>query len=400
MSNEHGTISETPSLPVKSTSPPSVMTDAPSSISNISSKQSSPISIPIPSKPISTTTATTSSSPSSSSSSEAEELVPIIFTWTAGGDSISISGSWDSYKTVIQLHKAGASEHTILLYLQPGVFHYKYLVDDVWKVNHINPTRKDKLQNTITVYEIPKTFDFDDFIDLSKQHEPRSPLSTYACPRLPPDNSSDPPSLPPHLEAGALKPLPDDISPVILKMSQANLFNQQKHQEKIDRKAEKETRKQRNSNINDYSYAMEASSPASPCPARPGIDVARMARREQRENQQQQHQYRHNQNDHNHSPYRRRRAPTNMNDANIDDDDNDKNTKVVVRPFFSHVFIDHLYEAKNEPGDAYNCMAQTCRIGSKVINTILVVDASSNHHHLGNHVDTSRQSASPSRHPS
>lgn len=45
----------------------------------------------------------------------------------------------------------------------------------------------------------------------------------------------------------------------------------------------------------------------------------------------------------------------------------------VKRPFFSHVYIDHLYQAKLDPeDDDVRSLSQSIRVGNKVINTVFV----------------------------
>ena len=233
-------------------------------------------------------------SPSSSSKQDGF-LVAKVFTWNFGGTSVYIAGAWDQWTTRTPMYKNG-TEHIALLYVPCGEFQFKYLVDDTWQCAPDLPTRVDEHGNTNNIIQIETPAPDFDVVGLIHQPPPLSPLSSY-------DQGAngeftiDPPTIPPHLEACTLKPLPDDICPGV-----GNAITSSTNSDSI-------------SNPNSI--------------------------------------------------------------VNHDHTSNVTHTSSTrERPFFSHVFIDHLYLEKG-PGLAaehdVRCFSQISRISGKVVNTVLVM---------------------------
>ncbi|KAK4487468.1 hypothetical protein RD792_005898 [Penstemon davidsonii] len=57
-----------------------------------------------------------------------EQGIPTIITWSFGGQSVAVEGSWDNWRVRKILQKSG-KDHSILLVLPAGIFHYKFIVD-------------------------------------------------------------------------------------------------------------------------------------------------------------------------------------------------------------------------------------------------------------------------------
>lgn len=224
------------------------------------------------------------------------DRVPTLLVWNGGGNTVSVAGSWDNWQVHIQLEQGTDDEHCTLLSLRPGDFQLKFLIDGVWKCAPYLPTCTDSsgnVNNLLTVH--PRRNEFDTLAPLHAR-PPSSPVSSYdrRCPRL---TMSDAPLLPEHLEARALKPLPDDISPSVTA-----------------------TR----CTFPDGACADENNTQLGPRPAPPDVDVFRRP----------------------HSSY---------------------------RPYFSHVFIDHLYVTRSASADdETQSISQTSRVGRKIINTVFV----------------------------
>lgn len=112
------------------------------------------------------------------------------------------------------MYKSG-NEFIALIYVTVGEYQFKYYVDDNWQCAPNLPTRTDETGNTNNVVTIREDeLEFDSAVGLHDEKAPRSPITSYTQNSIA-AFSSDPPTLPPHLEMRALKPLPDDICPQI-----------------------------------------------------------------------------------------------------------------------------------------------------------------------------------------
>lgn len=220
-------------------------------------------------------------------------LVPNVFTWTFGGQHVFIAGAWDNWSKKTPMYQNG-KEHMALLYVPCGEYQFKFYVDENWQCAPNLPTRTDEHGNTNNIVKVvaeDPEFDSSAPVDLQA---PLSPIASYDQASTA-EFSSDPPVLPPHLEARSLKPLPDDIGPAVT--AQHNALHRAMH------------RIQQN------------------CPhLSPGSALAPPAE----------------------------------------------------RPFFSHVFVDHMYQAKLQSADEdVLYLSQTSRVSGKIINTVYVTN------HLG-----------------
>lgn len=228
--------------------------------------------------------------------------VPTLLVWNSGGDVISVVGSWDNWQRHVPLELATNGEHCTLLLLQPGEFHLKFLVDGIWQCVSYLPTCVDlsgNINNTLIVH--PPRHEFDTLIPLNAPL-PSSPTSSYNC-RVALPSASEPPPLPPQLEARALKPLPEDISPAV-----------------------------RATQLNAPSISPWSTAASVPRPAAPGVDIS------------------------------------------IEPHDS-------YRPFFSHIFINHLYLTRSaSAAEEVQTISQTSRVGRKIVNTVYVYNPASPTH--------------------
>ncbi|KAJ3669180.1 hypothetical protein LUZ60_011130 [Juncus effusus] len=110
-------------------------------------------------------------------SDASEKGIPTLLTWTLGGNSVLIEGSWDNWSSRKALHKSG-KDHSILLVLPSGVFHYKYIVDGELRYVPDLPYVKDEagqVSNILDVHDfIPESLD-----SVSGFEAPPSPESSY-----------------------------------------------------------------------------------------------------------------------------------------------------------------------------------------------------------------------------
>ncbi|MCD7457587.1 Beta subunit 1 of SnRK1 [Datura stramonium] len=54
--------------------------------------------------------------------------IPTLITWSHGGNNVAVQGSWDNWRSRKILQRSG-KDHTILLVLPSGIYHYKFIVD-------------------------------------------------------------------------------------------------------------------------------------------------------------------------------------------------------------------------------------------------------------------------------
>ncbi|RVW35309.1 SNF1-related protein kinase regulatory subunit beta-2 [Vitis vinifera] len=61
-----------------------------------------------------------------------EQGIPIMIAWNYGGNDVAVEGSWDNWTSRKTLQRSG-KDHSILLVLPSGVYHYKFIVDGEWR---------------------------------------------------------------------------------------------------------------------------------------------------------------------------------------------------------------------------------------------------------------------------
>ncbi|GMI94284.1 hypothetical protein like AT5G21170 [Hibiscus trionum] len=61
-----------------------------------------------------------------------EKGIPVIITWNYGGHDVAVEGSWDNWRSRKKLLRSG-KDHSILLVLPSGIYHYKFIVDGEWR---------------------------------------------------------------------------------------------------------------------------------------------------------------------------------------------------------------------------------------------------------------------------
>jgi 5'-AMP-activated protein kinase regulatory beta subunit len=57
-----------------------------------------------------------------------EKGIPTLITWSQGGNEVFLEGSWDNWTSRRALERSG-KDHTILLVLPSGIYHYRMIVD-------------------------------------------------------------------------------------------------------------------------------------------------------------------------------------------------------------------------------------------------------------------------------
>jgi hypothetical protein len=79
-------------------------------------------------------------------------LVPI--TWNRGGTNVMISGTFEEYDlTLLTENQMNESkEKSALLWLRPGIYYYKFIVDGREELDEMKPTFKYQDKYVIKIY--------------------------------------------------------------------------------------------------------------------------------------------------------------------------------------------------------------------------------------------------------
>ncbi|WVZ99015.1 hypothetical protein U9M48_044377 [Paspalum notatum var. saurae] len=127
-----------------------------------------------------------------------EKCIPTLITWSQGGNEVFLEGSWDNWTSRRALERSG-KDHTILLVLPSGVYHYRIIVDGelryVPELPHVTDERG-QVANLLDVHDyVPESLD-----SVAEFEAPPSPEHSYDL-RYPGDEefAKEPPTLPPQL---------------------------------------------------------------------------------------------------------------------------------------------------------------------------------------------------------
>ncbi|XP_073291947.1 SNF1-related protein kinase regulatory subunit beta-1-like [Primulina huaijiensis] len=133
-----------------------------------------------------------------------EQGIPIIISWSLGGNNVCVEGSWDNWRSRKTLQRSG-KDHSILLILPAGIHRYRFIVDG--KMRHIpdlpsEPYEIDCLCNLLDVRDyVPENLD-----SVTEFEAPPSPDSSYSQAFLgDEDFAKDPMVVPPQLQSTVLE---------------------------------------------------------------------------------------------------------------------------------------------------------------------------------------------------
>ncbi|GFZ20592.1 5'-AMP-activated protein kinase beta-2 subunit protein [Actinidia rufa] len=108
----------------------------------------------------------------------AEQGIPTLITWNHGGNDVAVEGSWDSWTSRKMLQRSG-KDHSILLVLPSGIYHYKFIVDGVQRYIPDLPFVADEtghVCNLLDVHDyVPENFE-----SVEEFKAPPSPDSSYS----------------------------------------------------------------------------------------------------------------------------------------------------------------------------------------------------------------------------
>ncbi|KAK4791405.1 hypothetical protein SAY86_031818 [Trapa natans] len=106
-----------------------------------------------------------------------EEVIPMIITWSFGGNDVAVEGSWDSWTSRKVLQRSG-KDHSILLVLPSGIYHYRFIVDGEWRYVPDLPHIADdhgRICNILDVHDnVPESTE-----SIAEFEAPASPDSSY-----------------------------------------------------------------------------------------------------------------------------------------------------------------------------------------------------------------------------
>ncbi|KAF8719407.1 hypothetical protein HU200_024119 [Digitaria exilis] len=139
----------------------------------------------------------------STNSHSQEKGIPTLITWSQGGNEVFLEGSWDNWASRRALERSG-KDHTILLVLPSGLYHYRIIVDGESRYIPEQPYITDErgqVANLLDVHDyVPESLD-----SVAEFEAPPSPEHTYDL-KYPGDEefAKEPPTLPPQLLVSVL----------------------------------------------------------------------------------------------------------------------------------------------------------------------------------------------------
>ncbi|RWR74813.1 SNF1-related protein kinase regulatory subunit beta-1 [Cinnamomum micranthum f. kanehirae] len=106
-----------------------------------------------------------------------EKGIPTMITWNYEGKDVAVEGSWDNWTSRKILQRSG-KDHSILLVLTSGTYHYKFIVDGEWRYIPDLPYVADEmgcLTNILDVHDyVPENIE-----GIAEFQPPTSPDSSY-----------------------------------------------------------------------------------------------------------------------------------------------------------------------------------------------------------------------------
>ncbi|KAF8009422.1 hypothetical protein BT93_J0420 [Corymbia citriodora subsp. variegata] len=104
--------------------------------------------------------------------------IPTIIAWQYGGNDVVVEGSWDNWGSRRRLQRSG-KDHSILMVLPSGVYHYKLIVDGQWRYSPDLPHTTDEIGQVCNILKV------DDYVpeildSVAEFEVPSSPDSSYS----------------------------------------------------------------------------------------------------------------------------------------------------------------------------------------------------------------------------
>ncbi|GAB2233711.1 hypothetical protein Droror1_Dr00002940 [Drosera rotundifolia] len=137
--------------------------------------------------------------------------IPTLITWSHGGNNVAVEGSWDNWTTRRFLHRSG-KDHTLLLVLPSGIYHYKFIIDGESRYMPDLPSVTDDSGQSYNVLDV------NDYVPESLEsvvefEAPPSPDSSYGQVFPPEDEFAKAPvMIPPQVEVSVLGTPDSDVA--------------------------------------------------------------------------------------------------------------------------------------------------------------------------------------------
>ncbi|XP_068658244.1 SNF1-related protein kinase regulatory subunit beta-1-like [Aristolochia californica] len=107
-----------------------------------------------------------------------EQGIPTLITWNHGGNEVLLEGSWDNWTSRKVMQRSG-KDHYLLLVLQAGIYHYRFIVDGEWRYILDLPFVADEMgcvSNLLDVHDyVPENLE-----SVVEFEPPPSPDSSYS----------------------------------------------------------------------------------------------------------------------------------------------------------------------------------------------------------------------------
>eukprot|EP00026_Physarum_polycephalum_P006375 Phypoly_transcript_06417.p1 GENE.Phypoly_transcript_06417~~Phypoly_transcript_06417.p1 ORF type:complete len:284 (+),score=58.28 Phypoly_transcript_06417:79-930(+) len=151
-------------------------------------------------------------------------LIPTVFTWTGGGKDVYITGGFNNWKEKIPLNLS-EKDFTLIQYLPPGTYQYKFIVDGKWVHAPDQPIQTDLKGNVNNFLEVKPADRTEELASILSTPQ-GSPPGAYSTTIPGPDfQKVPPPSLPPHLQRALLNIAPSTVDPTILPLPHHVMLN-------------------------------------------------------------------------------------------------------------------------------------------------------------------------------
>jgi len=132
-----------------------------------------------------------------------EPGIPTMIIWNYGGNNVAVEGSWDNWTTRKILQRSG-KDHSILMVLPSGIYHYKFIVDGEWRYIPDHPFVADEMGHVCNLLDV-HDYVPENFQSVTEFEAPPSPEYSYTQ-ALPAeeDFAKEPLAVPPQLHLTVL----------------------------------------------------------------------------------------------------------------------------------------------------------------------------------------------------
>lgn len=157
------------------------------------------------------------------------ETVPTAFKWSYGGSRVFVTGSFNNWQGKIMMHANddNPNEFVLVIAIPLGRHHYKFIVDEQWRVNPDSPQVTDaegREVNEVLVekplFELTADDDSDNEVDEGGQK-----ITYDQVIPGPEEYTANPPKAPPHLSQRNVVLNNETVDPYILKIPGHELIN-------------------------------------------------------------------------------------------------------------------------------------------------------------------------------